>query len=187
MSVRLKLTHFISLALLVGLTACGDATQPPTTGPAGATTQPLTTASRTTPLPTTVAVTTPAATQLVPSLTATVAQTTARPSTNAVSTTVAVVTATAPTSAATTTTAITSQSDAERGLVIFRNQGCANCHGGDKATGNLGPPLNNLTFPEEGLLRQVRAGAKPMPAFSPEKLPDGDVKLIYAYLTSLKP
>ncbi|HEX2913865.1 MAG TPA: cytochrome c [Chloroflexia bacterium] len=77
-------------------------------------------------------------------------------------------------------------SDAARGLEIFKSQGCANCHGGEKATGGLGPSLVGITFPESGLLRQVRSGSGAMPAFSPAELPDSDVALIYAFLKTLK-
>ncbi len=92
----------------------------------------------------------------------------------------------AATTAANATTAASGSDDLARGLAIFRNQGCAACHGGDKATGGLGPNIAGIAFPVEGLIRQVRGGGGAMPAFSATQLPDADVKLIYAYLQSLK-
>lgn len=91
--------------------------------------------------------------------------------------TVATTTAAAPAPGASANTA--------KGLSLFV-QNCGGCHGGEKATGKVGPALNNISFPFEGLLRQVRSGAGVMPAFPASSLPDADVRLIYDYLQSLK-
>jgi mono/diheme cytochrome c family protein len=110
-------------------------------------------------------------------------------------------TAAPPTAAATTaasstnTTAVASStiaatasgnSDLARGLALFQQEGCVSCHGGDKATGGLGPALNDITFPFSGLLRQVRSGSGVMPAFPPNQLSDSEAMLIYNYLKSLQ-
>ncbi len=158
----------LCVVLTLGLAACGDATQP---APAAPTSGATTIIAPTTNQATTVAVATTSPASKPPT-TPTVAPATIAPVAN--------------TSAAITSSVASGQPDTGRGLVIFRQQGCAGCHGGDKATGALGPALNNITFPQEGLLRQVRGGAAPMPAFPADQLPDADVKLIYAYLISLK-
>lgn len=88
--------------------------------------------------------------------------------------------------AAATTAAASGSADLAKGLTLFKEQGCAGCHGGDKATGQIGPALNKITFPFSGLLRQVRTGSGVMPAFPASALSDSDAMLIYNYLKSLQ-
>lgn len=90
------------------------------------------------------------------------------------------------TAAPAATTAAAGGSDAlAKGLVLFKEQGCAGCHGGDKATGQIGPALNKIAYPFDGLLKQVRSGSGVMPAFPASALSDSDAMLIYNYLKSL--
>ena len=176
--MSVKLRNVCLLLIMTVLTACGDSTQ---TAPAVQTqpaTSPATSAVITTNAPTQSAVTTQP-----PATTKTAAPTQPLTTINTATTQASL---TPPLAAIPVVQTTTAASDPQPGLILFRSQGCAGCHGGDKATGQLGPPLNSLEFPEEGLLRQVRSGAKPMPAYSAQKLPDDDVKLIYAYLISLK-
>lgn len=101
--------------------------------------------------------------------------------------TAAATTTTSKTTAASGTTAATGDAAAlARGMVLFQQEGCVACHGGDKATGGLGPALNNITFPFSGLLRQVRSGSGIMPPFPANQLSDNDAMLIYNYLKSLQ-
>lgn len=131
-------------------------------------------------------VTTAATTAAATSASATTAASnTTAAATPAVATTVASNTTAATTAAAGASTTASSE-DLARGLAVFRAQGCTGCHGGDLATGGIGPKIAGIDFPEEGLLRQVRSGSGVMPAFPASQLPDSDVMLIYAYLRSLK-
>jgi mono/diheme cytochrome c family protein len=139
-----------------------------------------TTAAATTTDP---AATTAAATTAAAPATATayaVAPTTAAPQ----ATTAAV----APTTAPVQTTAASgnNSSDLAKGLAFFQQQGCSGCHGGDKATGQIGPALNDITFPFSAFLGQVRSGSGVMPAFPSTALSDADAQLIFNYLKSLQ-
>ncbi len=93
--------------------------------------------------------------------------------------------AVATTAAAIAPTTAAGGDDVTKGLAVFNNQGCAGCHG-VTATGGIGPKIANPAFPFEGLLRQIRSGGGAMPAYPAAQLPDGDARLIYAYLKSLK-
>lgn len=123
---------------------------------------------------------------------ATTAAATSAPVTTAATPAVVTTAASNTTVVASNTTAVAGASntasgdDLARGLAVFRAQGCTGCHGGDLATGGIGPKIAGIEFPEEGLLRQVRSGSGVMPAFPASQLPDSDVMLIYAYLRSLK-
>ena len=96
--------------------------------------------------------------------------------------------AVAPTTATASTTAASGNNsgDLAKGLALFQQQGCSGCHGGDKATGQIGPALNNITFPYSAFLRQVRGGSGVMPAYPSSALSDADAQLIFNYLKSLQ-
>lgn len=188
--LRKILAAALGAFLILGwlLAACGSENTPTAVPVAGSSVQ------TTVATPTTAATTVAPTTTVPPTTTAatTVAPTTSAPTTTAPTTTVppttSAPTTAAPTKVATTAAPTTAAPNAnlEKGLQLFQQSGCAGCHGGEKATGGVGPRLNNITFPYEGLLRQVRSGSGIMPAFSPEVLSDTNVRLIYDYLISLK-
>jgi mono/diheme cytochrome c family protein len=189
---RIRAIAGLFLVLTLFLAACGDtptATTAPTTlaaTTAASTTVAATTVAATTAAPTTAAATTAVATTVAPTtaVATTAATTTTRAATTVTATTTVAATTAAPTTVAATTAA--GGNDTARGLAIFKSQNCASCHGGDTAVGGLGPALNNLSYPFENFLRQVRSGAGVMPPYPATALPDADVRLIYAYLQSIK-
>jgi cytochrome c551/c552 len=71
----------------------------------------------------------------------------------------------ATTAAGATTTA--AQGDPVAGLVVFKSQGCANCHTlkAAGATGTVGPNLDTLKPAFDRVVHQVEVGGGPMPSF----------------------
>lgn len=138
-------------------------------------------AATTTPPAATTAPTTPAAQATIDPTTAyaTAPTTAAAQATTAA----AVPTTTAP---AQTTAAANNSANLAKGLAFFQQEGCSGCHGGPKATGQIGPALNDITFPFSAFLRQVRGGSGVMPAFPTTSLSDADAQLIFNYLKSLQ-
>ncbi|MDB5081204.1 MAG: hypothetical protein JWP00_3128 [Chloroflexi bacterium] len=124
----------------------------------------------------------PAGTTAAAAPTSTTAAQAYAPTTAAARTSVATQAAPANTTAA----AAANSGDLAKGVALFQQQGCTGCHGGDKATGGVGPALNNIQYPFAGLLKQVRSGGGVMPPYPAASLPDSDVMLIYNYLKSLQ-
>ena len=63
---------------------------------------------------------------------------------------------------------------------------CKVCHG-PEGQGNAGPALVPFELDDEQLLAKVREGGGEMPPVSERRLSDDEVKLIAAYLRTLKP
>jgi mono/diheme cytochrome c family protein len=84
------------------------------------------------------------------------------------------------------------KSDAEKaGAVLFRDKGCAFCHGLGGVGGKKAPALTGLpkdkTWTQEKMTEQILNGGKKMPPFR-ESLTDDEVSQLIAYLrTSRKP
>ena len=76
--------------------------------------------------------------------------------------------------------------DAERGARLFTSLPCSGCHGA-MAQGQFGPPLAGTDLSYEEVRRQVRSPRDQMPAFSPERVSDRDLRDIYAWLRGLAP
>jgi len=74
--------------------------------------------------------------------------------------------------------------DAERGARLFSSLPCSGCHGA-MAQGQFGPALAGTDLDFEEVRRQVRSPRDQMPAFSPERVNDRDLRDIYAWLTTL--
>jgi hypothetical protein len=70
--------------------------------------------------------------------------------------------------------------------VIWPTLRCVRCHG-PNAEGRSGPQLAGTGLTFEQVLLQVRAGADPMPAFTPAEVSDAQVRHIHAWLQSIKP
>ncbi|HUX43552.1 MAG TPA: cytochrome c [Terracidiphilus sp.] len=81
--------------------------------------------------------------------------------------------------------------DAEKaGAVLFRDKGCAHCHGADRAGTKKAPSLvnirkNKLWTPDK-MAGQILNGGKKMPPFS-DSLSDQELAQVIAYLRSKHP
>jgi mono/diheme cytochrome c family protein len=80
--------------------------------------------------------------------------------------------------------------DAEKaGAVIFRDKGCAFCHGVGGIGGKKAPPLTELpkdkSWPPEKITDQILNGGQKMPPFR-ESLSDDEVAQLVAYLRAKK-
>ncbi|MFZ0742849.1 MAG: cytochrome c [Terracidiphilus sp.] len=71
------------------------------------------------------------------------------------------------------------------GAILFRDKGCAHCHGAGGIGTKKAPPLigirKNKAWPPEKLKDQILNGGKKMPPFA-DSLTDEDVAQIIAYL-----
>jgi mono/diheme cytochrome c family protein len=71
------------------------------------------------------------------------------------------------------------------GAVLFRDQGCAHCHGDGGTGGKKGPDLSRLRkdklWPPAKITHQILNGGQKMPPFS-EALTDEQVAQLVAYL-----
>jgi mono/diheme cytochrome c family protein len=61
---------------------------------------------------------------------------------------------------------------------------CHQCHPG--GAGGLGPSLNDKPLPGPLIAYQVRQGFGAMPAFSPDRLSDGELDALVLYLEELR-
>lgn len=61
---------------------------------------------------------------------------------------------------------------------------CHQCHPG--GAGGLGPSLNDKPLPGPLIAFQVRRGLGAMPAFSPERLSDGELDALVLYMEELR-
>jgi mono/diheme cytochrome c family protein len=73
----------------------------------------------------------------------------------------------------------------EAGAVLFRDKGCAYCHGAGGSGGKKGPDLSGLRtdklWPAEKITHQILNGGQKMPPFA-DSLTDDEVAQLVAYL-----
>jgi len=73
----------------------------------------------------------------------------------------------------------------EAGAVLFRDKGCAYCHGAGGSGGKKGPDLSGLRtdklWPPEKITNQILNGGQKMPPFA-DSLTDVEVAQLVAYL-----
>jgi mono/diheme cytochrome c family protein len=71
------------------------------------------------------------------------------------------------------------------GAILFRDQGCAHCHGEGGTGGKKGPDLSNLRkdklWPPAKITHQILNGGQKMPPFS-DALTDEQISQLVAYL-----
>jgi mono/diheme cytochrome c family protein len=79
-------------------------------------------------------------------------------------------------------TADASGSDA--GAMLFRKNGCYECHSNDAQGGPQGPRLGPNPIPLPRFLAYVRNPAGDMPPFTAKVISDDDLRSIYAFLQS---
>lgn len=79
-----------------------------------------------------------------------------------------------------------SSADASRGAQLFSSLPCSGCHGA-QAQGQFGPALAGTDLTLEQVRRQVRSPRDKMPAFDEATVSDGDLRDIYAWLSTLPP
>lgn len=77
------------------------------------------------------------------------------------------------------------QSDEMAGAVLYRDKGCAHCHGANVAGTPKGPSLANIRadklWPPEKIKNQIMNGGKKMPPFA-DSLTDQELAQIIDYL-----
>ncbi|MBI4198286.1 MAG: cytochrome c, partial [Chloroflexi bacterium] len=71
------------------------------------------------------------------------------------------------------------------GLHLFREKGCAVCHGQNAQGSAIAPALPGHTADQ--VRRQVRSPRFQMPAFGPAQVSDEELDVIVAYIESLGP
>lgn len=75
--------------------------------------------------------------------------------------------------------------DAQAGAVLFRDKGCAHCHGTDLAGTPKGPSLVDISkdkaWPPEKMTDHILDGGQKMPPFR-ESLDDNEIAQLVAYL-----
>jgi mono/diheme cytochrome c family protein len=78
-----------------------------------------------------------------------------------------------------------SKADEQAGAVLFRDKGCAHCHGEGGIGGKKAPSLiglrNDKNWPPAKITSQILNGGQKMPAFS-ESLTDQEAAQLVAYL-----
>ena len=81
--------------------------------------------------------------------------------------------------------AASTEADEKAGAVLFRDKGCAHCHGADGAGTKKGPSLTTIrtdkAWPPEKITKQILNGGAKMPPFA-DSLSDPEVAQIVAYL-----
>lgn len=85
-----------------------------------------------------------------------------------------------------TATATPAKGDPAEGAKFWPTLRCSRCHG-PNAEGRSGPQLAGTGLTFDQVLLQVRTGADPMPAFTPDEVSDAQVRHIHAWLQSIKP
>lgn len=77
------------------------------------------------------------------------------------------------------------KADEEAGAVLFRDKGCAYCHGVGGAGGKKGPALTDIRtdklWPPAKITDQILNGGQKMPPFS-DSLTDKEIAQLVAYL-----
>lgn len=78
-----------------------------------------------------------------------------------------------------------SKADEQAGAALYRDKGCAQCHGADLAGTKKGPPLADIrddkAWPPEKITKQIMDGGKKMPPFA-DSLTDQEIAQLVAYL-----
>jgi mono/diheme cytochrome c family protein len=78
-----------------------------------------------------------------------------------------------------------SRADEEAGAVLFRDKGCAYCHGSGGSGGKKGPDLSTLRtsklWTPDKITNQIMNGGQKMPPFS-DSLTDAEIAQLVAYL-----
>ena len=73
----------------------------------------------------------------------------------------------------------------EAGAVLFRDKGCAYCHGADGSGGKKGPNLSGIRtdklWPPDKITSQIQNGGQKMPPFA-DSLTDAEIAELVAYL-----
>jgi mono/diheme cytochrome c family protein len=184
LSIRGVIVVGILLVALVTIQGCGVAPGVSTSAPL-ATAAPTETsapqpATPTLPAPPS-ATPSPLATSPAPTFTTTAAASAAAPP--ATSTAVPPTNTVAP-PAPTNTAPSVPVGDAANGAALWPNAPCQGCHG-NKAQGGSGPRLAGTSRDFNFVMRQVRSGGSRMPAFSPSRISDQDLRDIYAWLSTL--
>ncbi len=81
--------------------------------------------------------------------------------------------------------AASKKADEMAGAVLFRDKGCAHCHGEGGIGGKKGPPLVDIEkdkqWTPEKITNQILNGGQKMPPFA-DSLTDAEVAQIIAYL-----
>lgn len=81
--------------------------------------------------------------------------------------------------------ASSTQSDEMAGAVLYRDKGCAHCHGANGAGTQKGPSLANIRtdkhWPPDKIKDQIMNGGKKMPPFA-DSLSDEEIAQIIDYL-----
>lgn len=81
--------------------------------------------------------------------------------------------------------ASSSKADEEAGAVLFRDKGCAYCHGAGGAGGKKAPSLMGLrtdkAWPPANITKQILNGGQKMPPFG-DSLTDTEIAQLVAYL-----
>jgi len=77
------------------------------------------------------------------------------------------------------------KADEEAGAVLFRDKGCAYCHGVNGVGGKKAPPLTSLrtdkAWPPAKITAQIMNGGQKMPPFG-DSLTDAQIAQLVAYL-----
>lgn len=77
------------------------------------------------------------------------------------------------------------KADEEAGAVLFRDKGCAYCHGATGTGGKKGPDLSGIRtdklWPPQKITNQILNGGQKMPPFS-DSLTDVEIAQLVAYL-----
>ena len=78
-----------------------------------------------------------------------------------------------------------SKADEEAGAILFRDKGCAHCHGAGGTGGKKGPDLSGIRtdklWTPENITHQILNGGQKMPPFS-DSLTDAEIAQLVAYL-----
>ena len=69
------------------------------------------------------------------------------------------------------------------GQALFRDKGCASCHGQNAEGSSIAPALPGRTAQQ--VIKQTRDPINMMPAFSEAQITNGELDLIAIYITSL--
>jgi mono/diheme cytochrome c family protein len=73
----------------------------------------------------------------------------------------------------------------EAGAILFRDKGCAHCHGAGGTGGKKGPDLSGIRtdklWPPASITHQILNGGQKMPPFS-DSLTDAEIAQLVAYL-----
>jgi mono/diheme cytochrome c family protein len=77
------------------------------------------------------------------------------------------------------------KADEEAGAVLFRDKGCAYCHGAGGSGGKKGPDLSGLRadklWPPAKITNQILNGGQKMPPFA-DSVTDAEIAQLVAYL-----